>query len=119
MMTRRLSLRLIAIPTLIVILAGLGWSGPTWAISLQDAKAQGFIGEQANGYLGLVKSGASAEVKTLMNDINAKRKKEYEDIARRNKTELNVVESLAGKKAIDMTPLGQYVKLPSGQWVKK
>jgi uncharacterized protein YdbL (DUF1318 family) len=118
-MTRRLSLRLIAIPALIVILAGLGWSGPTWAISLQDAKAQGLIGEQANGYLGLVKSGASAEVKALVNDINAQRKKAYEDIARRNKTDLNVVETLAGKKAIDMTPSGQYVKLPSGQWVKK
>ncbi len=118
-MTRRLSLRLLAIPTLIVILAGLGWSGPTWAISLQDAKAQGLVGEQANGYLGVVKSGVSAEVKALVNDINAKRKNEYKDIARRNKTDLNVVEALAGKKAIDMTPPGQYVKPPSGQWIKK
>ena len=118
-MTRRLSLRLIAIPALIVILAGLGWSGPTWAISLQEAKAQGLVGEQANGYLGLVKSGASAEVKTLMNEINVKRKQEYQGIARRNNTELNVVEALAGKKAIERTPPGQYVKLPSGQWVKK
>ena len=118
-MTRRLSLRLIAIPALIVMLAGLGWSGPTWAISLQEAKAQGLVGEQANGYLGLVKSGASAEVKTLMNEINAKRKQEYQGIARRNNTELNVVEALAGKKAIERTPPGQYVKLPSGQWVKK
>jgi uncharacterized protein YdbL (DUF1318 family) len=118
-MTRHLSLCFIAIPALIVILAGLGWSGPTWAISLHEAKAQGLVGEQANGYLGLVKPGASAEVKALMNEINAKRKKEYQDIARRNKTELNVVEALAGKKAIERTAPGQYVKLPSGQWVKK
>jgi len=118
-MTRRLSLRFIAIPVLMIILAGLGWSGPTWAMSLQDAKAQGLVGEQANGYLGLVKSAASAEVKTLMNEVNVKRKKEYQDIARRNKTELSVVEALAGKKAIEMTPSGQYVKPPSGQWVKK
>jgi uncharacterized protein YdbL (DUF1318 family) len=118
-MTRRLSLRLFAIPALIVILAGLGWSGPTWAISLHEAKAQGYIGEQANGYLGLVKSGAPANVKALMNDINAKRRQEYQSIARRNNTELNVVEALAGKKAIDRTPPGQYVRLPSGKWVKK
>jgi len=118
-MARHLALRFFAIPTLIIILAGLGWSGSTWAISLQEAKAQGLVGEQANGYLGLVKAGASAEVKALVNDINAKRKKEYQDIARRNKTDLNVVEALAGKKAIDMTPPGQYVKPPSGQWVKK
>ena len=118
-MTRRLSLRLFAIPALIVILAGLGWSEPTWAISLHEAKAQGYIGEQANGYLGLVKSGAPANVKALMNDINAKRRQEYQSIARRNNTELNVVEALAGKKAIDRTPPGQYVRLPSGKWVKK
>ena len=118
-MTRRLSLRLFAIPAMIVILAGLGWSAPTWAISLQDAKAQGLLGEQHNGYLGLVKASAGADVKALMNNINAQRKKEYQAIARRNNTELNVVEALAGKKAIDRTPPGQYVKLPSGQWVKK
>jgi uncharacterized protein YdbL (DUF1318 family) len=118
-MTRRLSLRFIAIPLLMIILTGLGWSGSTWAISLQDAKAQGLVGEQANGYLGLVKSAASAEVKALMNEVNAKRKNEYQDIARRNKTELGVVEALAGKKAIEMTPSGQYVKSPSGQWIKK
>lgn len=118
-MTRRLSLHLFAIPALIVILAGLGWSEPTWAISLQEAKAQGYVGEQANGYLGLVKSGAPANVKALMNDINARRRQEYQSIAARNNTELNVVEALAGKKAIDRTPPGQYVRLPSGKWVKK
>jgi len=118
-MTRRLSLRLFAMPALIVILAGLGWSAPGWAISLQDAKAQGLVGEQPNGYLGLVKANVEADVKAMMNDINAQRKKEYQAIARRNNTELNVVEALAGKKAIEMTPSGQYVKLPSGQWVKK
>jgi uncharacterized protein YdbL (DUF1318 family) len=118
-MTRRLSLRLFAIPALLTILAGLGWSAPTWAIGLQDAKAQGLLGEQPNGYLGLVKAGASAEVTTLMNHINAQRKQEYQSIAQRNHTELSVVEALAGKKAIERTPPGQYVRLPSGQWVKK
>jgi uncharacterized protein YdbL (DUF1318 family) len=118
-MTRRLSLRLFAIPALIVMLAGLGWSAPSWAISLQDAKAQGLVGEQPNGYLGLVKADASAEVKAMMNDINAKRKQAYQSIAQRNNTALSVVETLAGKKAIERTPPGQYVKLPSGQWVKK
>lgn len=118
-MPRRLSLQFFTIPALLIILAGVGWSAPSWAISLHDAKAQGLIGEQANGYLGLVKPDASTEVKALMNDINAKRKKEYQNIARRNNTELNAVEALAGKKAIERTPPGQYVKPPSGGWVKK
>ena len=118
-MTRRLSLRLFAIPALIVMLAGLGWSAPSWAISLQDAKAQGLVGEQPNGYLGLVKVGAAAEVKAMMADINAKRKKAYQSISQRNNTALSAVEALAGKKAIERTPAGQYVKMPSGQWLKK
>lgn len=118
-MTRRLSLRLFAIPVLLAILAGIGWSAPSWAVSLQDAKAQGLLGEQPNGYLGLVKANAPAAVKELMNNINAKRKQEYQSIAKNNNTQLNVVETLAGKKAIERTPQGQYIRLPSGQWIKK
>ena len=118
-MTRRLSLRLFAIPALLVMLAGLGWSAPSWALSLQDAKAQGLVGEQPNGYLGLVKTNASADVTAMMNNINTERKKAYQAIAQRNNTALNVVEALAGKKAIERTPAGQYVRLPSGQWLKK
>ena len=119
MKTRHLSLRLIAMPALIIMLAGLGWSASSWAMDLHSAKSQGLVGEQPNGYLGLVKASAGADVKAMMNDINAKRKKEYKKIAQRNKTDLNAIEALAGKKAIERTPSGQYVKLPSGQWTKK
>ena len=55
----------------------------------------------------------------MMNNINAERKKAYQAIAQRNNTALNVVEALAGKKAIERTPAGQFVRLPSGQWLKK
>lgn len=118
-MTARLSVRFLAIPALIVMLAGLGWSGPGWAMDLHQAKAQGLVGEQADGYLGLVDPGAPVEVKALMNRVNAKRKQEYQAIARRNNTELSVVEALAGKKAIERTAPGLYIRLPSGKWVKK
>ncbi|MBI1424245.1 MAG: DUF1318 domain-containing protein [Gammaproteobacteria bacterium] len=104
---------------MIAMLGGLGWSSATWAMSLQDAKEQGLLGEQPDGYLGLVKADASADVKALMSDINARRKQEYQSIARRNNTQLNVVETLAGKKAIERTPAGQYIRLPSGQWTRK
>jgi uncharacterized protein YdbL (DUF1318 family) len=119
MMTKRFSLRMFAIPILLATLAGLGWSAPSWAIGLQDAKAQGLLGEQPNGYLGLVRANASGEVKSLMADINAKRRQEYQAIAQRNHTQLHVVEALAGKKAIERTPRGQYIRLPSGQWTRK
>ena len=116
-MRRRLSLRLIAVPALLLAIGGLGWSAPSWAITLDQAKAQGLVGEQANGYLGVVKSGAG--VGALVRDINTKRKAEYQAIAKRNNTTLQAVEALAGKKAIERTPPGQYVKPPSSGWVKK
>jgi uncharacterized protein YdbL (DUF1318 family) len=103
----------------LLLLAGLGISSASWAINLQDAKAQGLVGEQPNGYLGLVKKDAKDEVKSMMAEINGLRKKEYQSIAQKNKTELGVVETLAGKKAIEMTPSGQFIKSPSGDWVKK
>jgi uncharacterized protein YdbL (DUF1318 family) len=118
-MTKRISLRFLAIPALLLVLAGTGWTAPVWAIGLHEAKAQGLVGEQPDGYLGLVKPDAAADVKAMMTEINGLRRQEYQGIARRNNTELNVVEALAGKKAIEQTPAGQYVKLPSGDWVRK
>jgi uncharacterized protein YdbL (DUF1318 family) len=77
------------------------------------------VGEQPDGYLGVVQPGASAEVQALVNDVNQKRRHMYEDIARRNSTKLEAVEMLAGKTAIDNTRSGNFVRSPSGQWVKK
>ena len=87
------------------------------AIDLQSAKKQGLVGETASGYLSAVKP-ASAEVKALMSDINAKRKHQYQSIAKRNNTSLSAIEQLAGKKAIEKSSRGSYVK-PAGSWLKK
>ncbi len=104
----------------LLLLAALGLLAgipSSWAIGLEQAKAQGLVGEQANGYLGVVTSGAASEVTALVADINAKRKQRYQDIANRNNTNLQVVEALAGKTAIEKTAPGQYIKAPSGGWL--
>lgn len=100
---------------LVLILAAVPLS--SMAMDLQEAKAKGLVGEKLDGYLGVVK--ASPEVSRLVDDINGARKKYYREIALRNKTSLEVVEKLAGEKAIDKTPGGQYVQTTSGQWQKK
>ena len=89
---------------------------PAMALDLQTAKAKGLVGETATGYLAPVKS--TPEVQKLVNDINSKRKQHYQQIAQRNKTQLNAVEQLAGKKAIEKTPPGQFVNV-NGSWQKK
>jgi uncharacterized protein len=107
----------IILPTLLL---GVLWLPlPSWGLTLEEAKTQGVVGEQANGYLGIVQPGTSAEVQALVNDVNQKRRHMYEEIARRNSTKLEAVEMLAGKTAIDNTRPGNFVRSPSGQWVKK
>ena len=117
-MTGQFLRRFSTVAVLLAALAAAGWVSVSWALGLQEAKSQGLVGEQDNGYLGAVKGGGS-DVKALIDDINAKRKQTYQDIAKRNNTSLDAVEALAGKTAIEKTPSGQFVRLPSGQWVQK
>ena len=102
-----------------LVLGSLWMPLPGWGLTLEEAKAQGLVGEQPNGYLGIVPPGASAEARALVNDVNQKRRQTYEDIAHRNTTSLQAVEMLAGKTAIENTKPGNFIQLPSGQWVKK
>jgi uncharacterized protein YdbL (DUF1318 family) len=118
-MAKRFPLNGLAALLLLAALGLLAGAPSSWAIGLEQAKAQGLVGEQANGYLGVVTSSAASEVTALVADINAKRKQQYQDIANRNHTNLQVVEALAGKTAIEKTPPGQYIKAPSGGWLKK
>jgi uncharacterized protein YdbL (DUF1318 family) len=88
-----------------------------WAISLDDAKQQGLIGEMKNGYLGVVVN--STETQSLVNDINEKRKNIYLNLARKNKITMEQVMALAGEKAISKTQSGHFIQNSAGQWVKK
>ena len=53
---------------------------------LTQPKADGLIGEQANGYLGLVTQSAPSNIKKLVKDTNAKRKAGYQRIAAKQGT---------------------------------
>ena len=113
----RRTYRLIVSIMLPTLLLGVLWLPlPGWGLTLEEAKTQGAVGEQPDGYLGVVQSGASADVQALVNDVNQKRRQMYEDIARRNSTKLEAVEMLAGKTAIDNTRPGTSsgVRLGSG-----
>jgi len=90
---------------------------PAYSIDLQTAKSQGLVGETPSGYLEAVKQ-AAPEVKALIDNVNSKRKAKYKEIAARNKTSLKAVEELAGKKAIEKSKSGNYIK-QGGSWKKK
>jgi len=90
---------------------------PAFAIDLQTAKSQGLVGELSSGYLAAVET-PSADVKALITDVNVKRKAKYQEIATRNNITLKDVEELAGKKAIEKSKAGSFVK-NGGSWQKK
>lgn len=96
---------------------------PAWAMNLNEAmsalgaaKASGQLGEQPDGYLGVVSAaGESAEIAKL---INQARQAEYQRLAKDNGLQLGDVEALAGQKALEKTPSGQYIQV-NGKWVRK
>lgn len=104
---------------LIMFLAINAWGIPaiTYALDLEQAKAQGLVGEQPDGYLGVVK--ATPEAVALAADINKKRRAAYEDIARKNGITVEQVAVLAGEKAIARTAPGNYIRTPDGRWIRK
>ncbi|MCS6097768.1 YdbL family protein [Shewanella baltica] len=108
----------IRLKTKLILLLTLSFlSLSAFAMSLQEAKSQGYLGEQANGYLGLVQ--ANPEAKAVMDDVNNKRRAHYETIAKKNKLSSADVAKLAGEKAIAATDKGNYVQDAKGKWIKK
>ncbi|RKF22188.1 DUF1318 domain-containing protein [Alginatibacterium sediminis] len=87
------------------------------ALSLDEAKQNGWIGEQTNGLLGIVSH--SKEVGSLVTDINTKRLAQYQKIAQQNGLSIDQVSVLAGKKAIERSDSGEYIQNAAGDWIKK
>lgn len=102
---------------LVLLAAGLLFSLNVYAISLQDAKTQGLVGEQINGYLGVVVNNKEAD--KLAAEVNAKRRAHYEKIAKKNGISIDDVAKLAAEKAIAAAQKGQFIQTPQGKWLKK
>ncbi|MFT4941534.1 MAG: hypothetical protein ACI88A_004604 [Paraglaciecola sp.] len=92
------------------------FSSLAFALTLDEAKEHGLVGEQTNGYLGAVVQ--QSDVQSLIAEINAKRKSKYTELAERNNISLQDVEKLAAKKAFERTDTGHFL-LVNGAWVKK
>ena len=83
---------------------------------LESVKQQGLVGETPTGYLEVVR--AEGQAKEVVEAINSARRDEYKRIAEKHNIPVTQVETVAGKKAIEKTPTGQYVQM-GGKWVKK
>jgi len=88
--------------------------------TVDSAKARGEIGEQIDGYLGVV-DGASptSAVRNAMSEINIARKSVYSQLAQQQNVQVNVVAALTGEKQIKKAKSGEFVKDATGSWQRK
>ena len=86
---------------------------------LTQPKADGLIGEQADGYIGLVRNDVPADIRQLVNEVNAKRKAGYQQIAAKQGVPLSEVEKVGGNTAYEKTLSGNYIRDANGNWRKK
>jgi hypothetical protein len=110
------------IPSLFVLLAValMALASPALALSptLEKAKKDGVVGEQVDGYLGLVKGSAPGNVRKEMDAVNAQRKALYQDRAKTKGTDVATYAAVVGTKQVKREPKGNWVRTAKG-WQKK
>lgn len=86
---------------------------------LDQAKQAGLVGERPDGLIGYVAGTVPADIRALVDRINAQRLDRYAQVARTNGTSVESVQAVAGRQLIERTPGGQYVMTGSGDWRRK
>ncbi|MDJ0977989.1 MAG: YdbL family protein [Erythrobacter sp.] len=80
-----------------------------------QARANGEVGEQIDGYLGVV-GAATPELRRLVDDINIKRRAVYARKAQENNATLEQYALTAGCQAIARTVPGEKYQAPDRTW---
>ncbi|KEA64034.1 putative uncharacterized protein ydbL, may be related to amine metabolism [Marinobacterium lacunae] len=110
---KRITLRAMMAALLIML------ATPSFALTLDEAKARGLVGEQSTGYLGIVTGSANGEVKALVKSINDQRKSLYIQKAKEAGVEVKIMELRTGERLLKRAGNGEYVRTPDGKWIQK
>jgi len=102
---------------LITGILALGLSAQAFALSLNDARTQGRVGETLSGYIAPLRQ--DAETLALVKEINAARSESYQKLADDNNLPVDEVAKMAGQKLVARAQPGEYVKGINGKWMKK
>jgi uncharacterized protein YdbL (DUF1318 family) len=79
------------------------------------ARAAGQVGEQPDGYLGVVGAG-NAELRALVNAINIQRKAAYTQKAQASGATVEQLAFTSGCNLIQQTAPGEKYRTPDGSW---
>ncbi|EBS7632603.1 DUF1318 domain-containing protein [Salmonella enterica] len=88
-----------------------------WALTLDEARTQGRVGETLNGYLVALKN--DADTQKLVLDINRARRASYQQLADSNHLPVDEVAKMAGQKLVERARPGEYVQGINGKWMRK
>ncbi|PST94216.1 DUF1318 domain-containing protein [Photobacterium sp. NCIMB 13483] len=94
-------------------------SSTVLAITLQQAKQQGLVGETNTGFIAAIKSSNNADVSRLINSVNSHRQETYQAISQSHDLSLSTVKQRAYHKAIEKTQAGHFYQNSHGSWQKK
>ena len=94
----------------------LATAGPALAQDWKAARAAGQIGEQSDGYLGVVGAG-SAQLERVVADVNAQRKQHY--FARAGDQTPALFAQIAACSLISGLGPNEMYRTPSGAWKKR
>jgi uncharacterized protein len=102
--------------TMVVLSLGL-LSQSAMALTLEEARAQGRVGETLSGYLAPIKQ--DKETLALVKSINDARSESYQQLADSNNIPVDEVAKMAGQKLVSRAQPGEYVKGINGKWLQK
>ncbi|PIJ48582.1 hypothetical protein BL250_06730 [Erwinia sp. OLTSP20] len=78
------------------------------ALTLDQARSSGRVGETLSGYLAARQN--DRETQQLVARVNAGRQQQYQRLAQQNNLTTHEVASLAGKKLVERAAAGEYVR---------
>lgn len=102
--------------------AALALSSAAYAgtATIEAAKAQCVIGEQTDGYLGVIEAGKADEaLKREVRSINQQRKAAYAELAAKNGVTIEQAAQVTAERLLNGAPSGHCIQSPDGGWVKK
>ncbi|EHK0945000.1 TPA: YdbL family protein [Citrobacter farmeri] len=92
-------------------------SGSALALTLNEARTQGRVGETYNGYLVALKQ--DAQTLALVSEINKARADSYRQLAESHQLPIDEVAKMAGQKLVERAKPGEYVQGINGKWLRK
>lgn len=104
--------------TLLIMVWIIGlMSSSAMALTLNEARSQGRVGETLNGYVVALET--DAETQALVRDINEARNRSYQQLAKQNNVSTDEIAKLAGQKLVARAKPGEYVQGINGKWLRK